>query len=186
VLDVGQVVLQCQLLASQAFDGQPLDDLILVPHGKLAVLRFHLQEHGTSSQRRTQVIGGQIDIDAAIPPHMPQIHLLIERGERGMRVNPRGQGGSDGQGGKRDRRRAIATGASLLGTFVVGVLEKRLRHLPDRLEGARSMDCSARLSLGAVIPFHGAIFRGAMRRADMRRNSQTPQPPPQRRGKIPT
>lgn len=93
MLDELQILLQGHLLASQAFDGQPLNDLILVPHGKLAVLRFHLQKDGTSGQRRTQVIGGQIDIDTAIPPHMLHIHLLIQRGERGIRVNPRWQGG---------------------------------------------------------------------------------------------
>jgi hypothetical protein len=76
---------------------------------------------------RTEVVGGQIDIDAAIPTHMSQIHLLIQRGQPGIRVNPRLRGLV------RWARRVKATQGGtfplerrLSGTFVVVVLEKCL------------------------------------------------------------
>src|SRR6266446_104671 len=90
--DVLQIVVQGHLLADQAFDGKQLDHLILVPHGKLAALRFHLEEDAASGHLRTKVVGGQIDIDAAIPTHMTQIHLLIQRGQPGIRINPLWEG----------------------------------------------------------------------------------------------
>ena len=86
--DVLQIVVQGHLLADQAFDGKQLDHLVLVPHGKLATLRFHLEEDAPSGHLRTEVVGGQIDIDAAIPTHMTQIHLLIQRDQPSVRVNP--------------------------------------------------------------------------------------------------
>ena len=52
--------------------------MVLVPNGKLAALRFHLEEDGPSGHVRTKVVGGQINIDAAISPDMTQVHLLIE------------------------------------------------------------------------------------------------------------
>ena len=87
--DVLQIVVQGHLLADQAFDGKQLDNLVLVPNGKLATLRFHLQEDTPSGHLRTEVVGGQIEIDAAIPTHMTQIHLLIQRDQPGIQVNPR-------------------------------------------------------------------------------------------------
>jgi len=86
--DVLQIVVQGHLLADQAFDGKQLDHLVLVPNGKLATLRFHLEEDAPSGHLRTEVVGGQIDIDAAIPTHMTQIHLLIQRDQPSVRVNP--------------------------------------------------------------------------------------------------
>src|SRR5260221_8364584 len=65
--DVLQIVVQGHLLADQAFDGKQLDNLVLVPHGKLATVRLHLEEDAPSSHLRTEGVGGQIDIDAAIP-----------------------------------------------------------------------------------------------------------------------
>jgi hypothetical protein len=41
-----------------------------------------------SGQLRTDVVGYQIDIDAAISTHMAQIHLLIQWNQPGIRVNP--------------------------------------------------------------------------------------------------
>src|SRR6266446_9871985 len=113
--DVLQIVVQGHLLADQAFDGKQLDNLVLVPNGKLATLRFHLEEDAPSSHVRTEVVGGQIDIDAAIPTHMTQIHLLIQRDQPGIRVNPLWEGVFGGQGWKRHPRRDIPTGASLMG-----------------------------------------------------------------------
>jgi len=78
LLDVLQIVGQDHLLADQAFDGKQLDDLVLVPNGKLAALRFHLEEDGPSGHVRTKVVGGQINIGAAISPDLTQVHLLIE------------------------------------------------------------------------------------------------------------
>src|SRR5260221_6570336 len=53
--DVLQRVFQGHLLADQAFDGKQLDHLVLVPSGKLATLRFHLEEDAPSSHLRTEV-----------------------------------------------------------------------------------------------------------------------------------
>src|SRR6266481_2617918 len=53
--DVLQIVVQGHLLADQAFDGKQLDHLVLVPNGKLATLRFHLEEDAPSSHLRTEV-----------------------------------------------------------------------------------------------------------------------------------
>jgi len=78
--DVLQIAVQGHLLAEQAFAGKQLDDLILVPHGKLATVRLHLQEDAPSGHLRTEVVGGQIDIDAASATHMTQRHLLIQPG----------------------------------------------------------------------------------------------------------
>jgi len=78
VLDGLQRVCQDHLLADPAFDGKQLDDVVLVPNGKLAALRFHLEEDGPSGHGRTKVVGGQINIGAAISPDMTQVHLLIE------------------------------------------------------------------------------------------------------------
>ena len=91
--DVRQIVGQGHFLSDQAFDGKQLDNLILMPNGSLATLRFHLEENAPSGHLGTEGVGGQIDIDAAIPTHMTQIHLLIQRDQPGMRVNPLWQGG---------------------------------------------------------------------------------------------
>jgi hypothetical protein len=48
--EVLQIVVPGHLLADQAFDGKQLDHLVLVPNGKLATLRFHLQEDAASGQ----------------------------------------------------------------------------------------------------------------------------------------
>jgi hypothetical protein len=90
--DVLQIVGQGHLLADQTFDRKQLDDLILVPNGKLATVRLHLEEDAPSGHLRTEGVGGQIEIDAAIPTHMTQIHLLIQRAQPGIRVNPLGEG----------------------------------------------------------------------------------------------
>jgi hypothetical protein len=87
-----QRVGQGHLLADQAFDRKQLDKLVLVPDGTLATLRFHLEEDAPSGHLGTEVGGGQIDIDAAIPTHMPQRQLLIQRDQPGMRVHPLWEG----------------------------------------------------------------------------------------------
>jgi hypothetical protein len=75
-------------LSDQTFDRKQLDKLVLFPHGKLAALRYHLQQDSTPSHLRADVVGGQIDIDAAISAYMAQIHLLLQAGQPGIRVNP--------------------------------------------------------------------------------------------------
>jgi len=54
---------------------------------------LHLEEDCTSGQLRTEVVGGQIDIDPRISTHMTQIHLLIQRDQPGIRVNALWEGG---------------------------------------------------------------------------------------------
>jgi hypothetical protein len=111
-------------------NGKQLDHLVLVPNGKLVTLRFHLEEDARSSHLRTEVVGGQIDIDAAIPTHMTQLHLLIQRDQPGIRVNPQmPRAGSGGKVGNATRGGTFPQERRLLGTFVVVVLEKRLGHL---------------------------------------------------------
>jgi len=87
LLHVQQILVQGHLLPDQALDGQPLDDLILIPHSKLAGVGFHLHQHGPSGHLRTDVRGDQIDIDTAIVTHMTQIPLLIQTSQPGMWVD---------------------------------------------------------------------------------------------------
>ncbi len=87
MLDVLQIVVQGHLLAHQAFDGKQLHDLILGPHSKLATLCYHLQQDRPPGHLRTDVVRSQVNVHAAISPHMTQIHLLIQGGQPGIRVN---------------------------------------------------------------------------------------------------
>jgi hypothetical protein len=99
-----QIVVQDHLLADQAFDGKQLDHLVLVPNGKLATVRLHLEEDAPSGHLRTEGVGGQIDIDAAIATHMTQIYLLIQCCKPGVWVNPRmASAGTVGKTGKATR-----------------------------------------------------------------------------------
>jgi hypothetical protein len=56
LLDVLQIVVQDHLLANQTLNGKQFDDLILGPHGKLALLCPHLQQDASPSQMRAEVI----------------------------------------------------------------------------------------------------------------------------------
>jgi hypothetical protein len=78
LLDILEIVGQDHLLPDQTFDRKPLDDLVLMPDGQLAVLGKHLQQNRPSSQLWADVVGRQIEIDTAIATHMAQIHLPIE------------------------------------------------------------------------------------------------------------
>jgi hypothetical protein len=92
LLDRLQIVREGHLLPDQTFDRKQLDDLVLMPNGKLVVLGYHLSQDRTSGHLRTNVGGGQIDIDTAIATHMAQIHLPIQWSQPGIRVNPLWQG----------------------------------------------------------------------------------------------
>jgi hypothetical protein len=61
LLDGLQRVVQGHLLANQAFDGKQFDDLVLLPNGKLAMRRPHLQQDRTPSQSpgRCKTLSGQ-------------------------------------------------------------------------------------------------------------------------------
>jgi hypothetical protein len=85
LLDVLEIVVQSHLLADRAFDGKQLDELILLPHGKLAMLCPHWQQDRPPGQLRTDIIRCQVN--AAISAHMTQIHLLIQAGQPGIGVN---------------------------------------------------------------------------------------------------
>ena len=93
LLDVLQRVVQRPLLSDQAFDGDHLDNLILGPHGKLALLCPYLQQDPPPSQLWAKVLGRQVPIHAAVSAHLPQIHFLIERVQPRIRVHTLGKSG---------------------------------------------------------------------------------------------
>lgn len=127
-------------MPDQPFDGKPLDDLILVPDGKLAALRHDLQQDSAFSQLRADIVGLQIDIHTAIPSYMTQIHLLIQCRQPRVRVNPPWKSGQGRQGWKGHTRRDVATGPPLMRSLVVVVGEKCLCHFTHFFEGAGPMD----------------------------------------------
>jgi hypothetical protein len=77
-LDRLQIVGEGHLLPDQTFDRKQLDDLVLMPNGKLAALCYHLEQDRTSGQLRTDVVGCQIELDTPITSNMAQIHLPIQ------------------------------------------------------------------------------------------------------------
>jgi hypothetical protein len=117
---------------------------------------------------------------------MRQIHLLIQAGKPGMRVNSLWKGWECRQGRKSQARRAIATGPSLMGTFRIGVLEKRFCSLTHLLQGAWLINLETLLPLGPLKPVHKGIVVGPMWRANVRLQQEAQQEPTQWGGQIPT
>ena len=72
-------------------NGKPFDDLVLMPNGKLAALRYHLQQNRTPGHLGTDRIRRKVDIDPRISTHMAEVHLLIQGRQPGIRVNPLGE-----------------------------------------------------------------------------------------------
>jgi hypothetical protein len=83
---------------------------------------------------RTNVIRCQVNVHAAISAHMTQIALLISGGKPGIGVHSFWESWEGGQGRTSDTRRDIATGPSLMRTFLVVVLEKCLCDLTHLLQ----------------------------------------------------
>ncbi len=130
VLDRLQIVGEGHLLPGQTFDRKQLDDLVLMPNGKLAALGYHLEQDRTSGQLRPDVVGRQIELDTPITSHMAQIHLPIQESQPGIRVHPRmARAGKGGNVGKATRGGTLPQVRRLSGTFFVVVLEKRLCDL---------------------------------------------------------
>jgi hypothetical protein len=88
LLDILQIVGEGHLLPDQTFERKQLDDLVLMPNGKLAALGSHFEQDRMSGQLRTDVVGCQIELDTPIATHMAQIHLPIQWSQPGIRVHP--------------------------------------------------------------------------------------------------
>lgn len=72
------------------------------------------------------VVGLQLEIDPRIPTNATQKHLVIERSPPSIRIDSFWKGRQARQGGESDTRGDVATGATLMRTFPVVMLEKRL------------------------------------------------------------
>ncbi len=107
LLDGLQIVVQRHLLSDQAFDGDHLDNLILGPHGKLALLCPYLQQDRPPSQLWAKVIGRSPGLhprsrlgphaadtfsDRASPATHPGSHAREERVRRARSEKPPAEG----------------------------------------------------------------------------------------------
>lgn len=102
---------------------------------------------------------------------------MVERRQPAIRIDPFWKGRQSQQGGESGTRRDIATGATLMGTFPVVMLEKRFCDLSHLLQSSGLIPLQALLSIGSMIPFDKRVLVRPMRGTNIRFNPQAEQEP---------
>ena len=117
----------------QSLDRYPFDGLLLMPDDQLLGSSVDTEIHVVAYQSLLDIIGNVIQEHGAIVTdftnEVPTMHVA----EPGIGIYQAWNRWQSRQGGKRDTRRAIAAGERLIGSFVIVMLHKGLRPLPEPL-----------------------------------------------------
>ena len=171
----GQIILKGHQAVAKSLDRHALEFLALVKDYQFAVVWVNPVHHILSDESLADVVRPFIDGNRSISADFAYKPLTLDVPKPTVGIDPVRQAGQGGQAGEGNSRWLVATGAALVGTFMMIMVVKMFESLGSLPGVLWQVHLDAFTLQRAMQALDIRVFVGTMRWTDLRLDAQAQQ-----------